>query len=88
MAKGYTIANENIDFDLLRKSYFSATSFDQRFNWGDLDLIFNVVCLHPDRFPGINFQKDEVKTQEAYIQRWVKGYHNAVMNLPSTRTAV
>ena len=87
MAKGYTIANENIDFDLLRKSYFSAKSFDQRFNWGDLDLIFNVVCLHPDRFPGINFQKDEVKTQEAYIQRWVKGYHNAVMNLPSTRTA-
>ena len=42
MAKGYTIANENIDFDLLRKSYFSAKSFDQRFNWGDLDLILKL----------------------------------------------
>ena len=81
----YTIANESLNFEMLRRVYTYAKSLCPGIDWTDLDYIFNVACAHQDRFPGINLKGNQ--TPELYIERWVKGYYDAVNNPPSQRIA-
>ena len=83
----YTIANETFDVGQLRRIYLYAKSqySDMNFKWGDLDLIFKIACEHKDRFPSINLQGTQ--SPENYIERWVKGYYDAINNPPSGRIA-
>ncbi len=81
----YTIANENIDAALLRTYYSNAKNTHNLVNSTDLDFIFEIALDNRDRFPGINAAG--VQSPETYIDRWVKGYCDAIENNPSKRTA-
>ncbi len=81
----YTITNTNFNNEQLRRVFTYAKRLNPQIDWGDLDKIFEVALNNSDRFPGINLQGNQ--TPEAYIERWVKGYHDAVLNPPSLRTA-
>ncbi len=81
----YSIANERISDIQLQQYYSSAKAEFPTMSWADLDLIFSVALAHRDRFPGINLTG--MQTPSFYIERWVKGYVDAMSNLPSGRTA-
>lgn len=81
----YTIAYENLNLSVLEAAYTHAKSLCPLRDWGDLDFIFDIACHNPDRFPGIHLQG--IQTPEFYIERWVKGYYDAVNNPPSKRIA-
>lgn len=53
--------------------------------FGDLDKIFWVMLNHRDRFPGVVISGENVL--QFYLERWVKGYCDAMSNLPSKRIA-
>lgn len=52
---------------------------------GDLRFIFKVALNDMSLFPNINLV--EGATYKDYIERWVRGYQEAMLNLPSERTA-
>lgn len=83
----YTIANERISDGQLQQLYSAAKAgfLFLSVDWTDLDLIFAVALQHRDRFPGINLTG--AQSPRLYIDRWVKGYVDAVKNPPSGRTA-
>lgn len=81
----YTISGSDLNLERLSAAYARAKALCPPCDWVDLDCIFDVACHHPDRFPGINLQG--IQTPEAYIERWVKGYYDAINNPPSKRTA-
>ena len=81
----YTIANQHIDTNMLRRVFAYAKKLYPQIDWIELDQIFEVALNNTDRFPGINLTGNQ--SPEAYIERWVKGYHDAVLNPPSSRTA-
>lgn len=81
----YTIANRNVNYEKLKDSYAQAKSNLPFFDWSDLDKIFEIAINNPDRFPGIKLPGNQ--TPAAYIERWVKGYYDAINNPPSLRTA-
>lgn len=81
----YTIANERISGKQLQQYYAAAKAGYRSVNWTDLDLIFAIALEHRDRFPGINLTG--MQSPKFYIERWVKGYVDAVNNPPSGRTA-
>ncbi len=81
----YTISNEHFDQEALRKIYAYAKKLHITTPTPDLDMIFNVAVENSDRFPGINITCE--KTPENYIDRWVKGYIDAINNPPSKRNA-
>lgn len=81
----YTIATLNVAEDKLRRDYQLSKRFNHISDWTDLDLIFEVAINNRDRFPGINLTGDQ--NPQLYINRWVKGYCDAVNNPPSMRTA-
>lgn len=81
----YTIAGTELNRDLLEKAFADAKKPYTDMDWTDLDFIFQIACEHPDRFPNINLQG--AQTPAAYIERWVKRYHDAMKNPPSRRTA-
>jgi hypothetical protein len=81
----YTIANERISREQLQQYYSAAKAGYRSVTWTDLDLIFAIAEEHRDRFPGINLTG--MQSPRLYIERWVKGYVDAVNNPPSGRTA-
>lgn len=81
----YTIASENFSHDALRRYYTYAKELCRLQDGGDLDYIFNVALDNPDRFPGINLTV--TRNAQNYLERWVKGYYDAINNPPSRRTA-
>lgn len=79
----YTIENKKWTQNDLKDYYKTAkTKFNFHF-WDDLDIIFNTALKSPGLFPGIN----GVNTVKDYIERWVKSYYDATLNLPSQRIA-
>lgn len=81
----YTIATLNVSENSLRNDYQLAKQSNHLTNYNELDLIFNVAVNNRDRFPAINLVGDQ--NPQIYINRWVKGYCDAVNNPPSLRTA-
>lgn len=81
----YTIANENFTPEEIQAAYLNAKSQYGLPENCDLDYILEVAISNPDRFPGINITG--AKSISAYIERWVKGYSDAINNPPSLRTA-
>jgi hypothetical protein len=81
----YTIANQEFDEAALRTIYVETKQLDPKFNWKDLDCIFEIALKNKDRFPTINLQNKQ--NYKLYIERWVKGYYDAVNNPPSKRKA-
>lgn len=81
----YTIATLRIDEDSLRAWYISETRRYRDVDWTDLNRIFEVALTQRDRFPGINLQG--ANNPQLYIEKWVKGYVDAISNPPSKRTA-
>lgn len=79
----YTIENKNWTENDLKNYYNAAKAKLTSDSWDDLDIIFNTALKSPGLFPGIN----GVNTVEDYIERWVKSYHDASLNLPSQRIA-
>ena len=51
----------------------------------DLEYIFNIAIQNMTLFPNINLV--EGATYSDYIERWIRGYEEAMLNLPSERTA-
>lgn len=73
----YTIENKKWTQNDLKDYYKTAkTKFNFHF-WDDLDIIFNTALKSPGLFPGIN----GVNTVKDYIERWVKSYYDATLNL-------
>lgn len=81
----YTITNELINNAQLQVLYNNAKHGLEMESWANLDLIFTVALNNRDRFPGINLTGQQTPT--LYIERWVKGYVDAIHNPPSLRTA-
>ncbi len=81
----YTIANETLNYDSLKLIYSYAKTLCPQTDWTDLDYIFDVTYHHQDRFPGINLQGEQ--NIQLYMERWVKGYYDAINNPPSLRIA-
>lgn len=81
----YTIATERIGNEQLRQYYIAAKHDYRSGIFTDLDLIFEIALQHRDRFPGINLTG--MQSPRLYIERWVKGYVDAINNPPSLRTA-
>ena len=81
----YTISNQNITSDELKKLYKSSKDKYKNFTWNSLDVIFNVASNNTNLFPPINLGSQA--TNEAYIERWVHSYYESMNNLPSKRTA-
>lgn len=81
----YTIATERFDENALRRYYAYSKALYGLTHHTDLDLIFDIAIVNPDRFPGIALTVE--KTPRNYIDRWVKSYYDAVNNPPSRRTA-
>lgn len=79
----YTIENKNWTENDLRIYYNEAKDKLNLDSWDDLDIIFNTALKSPGLFPGIH----GVNTVQGYIERWVKSYHDATLNLPSQRIA-
>ena len=52
---------------------------------GDLRYIFKIALNNMSLFPNINLV--EGATYKDYIERWIHGYNEALINLPSSRTA-
>lgn len=80
----YTIADLQTPVVEL-ESYYRDAKRSHRFDFSELDQVFQIVLTHRDRFPGINIPGNP--TIEEYISRWVAGYVMAKNNLPSTRIA-
>ena len=81
----YTIANEDCVIETLREYYRIASNMYAIDSTTDLDYIFNIALNNPDRFPAIFITTQ--KTPQNYIDRWVKGYYDALKNPPSKRIA-
>ena len=81
----YTIAEEPISKDELRRLYSYFITLNKYFNHTDLDYIFNIAIENPDYFPGINVSND--RTPRNYINRWIRNYFDSLNNPPSKRTA-
>lgn len=81
----YTIADEQISKEELQEFYDVAKAGFRSVTWTDLDLIFAIALRQTDRFPGINLTG--IQSPKLYMERWVKGYVDAINNLPSKRTA-
>lgn len=81
----YTIADEVIDKDVLRKYFKAAKKTYGLADKSDLDYVLEVALKDKQHFPGIN--SSECNTQETYIDRWVKGYCDAMNNKPRQRVA-
>ena len=83
----YNIANLEVsDSKLLQ--YYNDVKQLQDINGemlGDLDKIFQVMLTHRDRFPGVVISGENIP--QFYLERWVKGYCEAMSNLPSKRIA-
>lgn len=80
----YTVANDSFDEEAFRRYYKYAKELVHMADGTDLDYVFNVALQSPDRFPSITLNS---KKPQAYFERWVKNYHDAVNNRPSLRTA-
>ena len=83
----YTIANLEVsDSELLNYYNIAKTipEVDERV-FNDLDQIFQVMLVNRDRFPGVII--GEAENPQLYLERWVKGYCDAMNNLPSQRIA-
>ena len=81
----YTITNEQVSREQLRQFYNAAKAGFRSVTWTDLDLIFDIALHNKDKFPGINLTG--MQSPKLYIERWVKGYVDAINNPPSARTA-
>lgn len=81
----YTIANSSVPAEILLTYYASAKTTDGLSGSTDLDYIFSVAEQERSLFPGINLTG--TLNAENYLIRWVKGYTDAMNNLPSLRTA-
>lgn len=81
----YTIANSNISVEQLQTYYAEAKCNNQLANTTDLDFIFGIATHNMDRFPGINITG--IQSPRLYLDRWVRGYCEAINNPPSHRTA-
>ena len=80
---GYTIANLPIATANLQALYMEAKTVNNLTGVSELDYIFTVASRDTSLFPGIS----RVTTPQAYLNRWVKNYLDAMNNLPSQRTA-
>ena len=81
----YSICEFALSNEELTQYYTDAKANYPLENFGDLDLIFSVALANRDRFPSINLTG--IRNPRTYLERWVKGYYDAVHNLPSTRIA-
>lgn len=81
----YTIADKNFDEEILKQAYIHAKAPYSKTDWTDLDLIFQVACKNPKYFPNVNLPG--IQSPKLYMERWVKGYLDAINNPPSGRTA-
>ncbi len=82
----YTIANEtSLPTERLRQIYNAVKAGVVHFSYEDLDTIFEIALRNRDLFPGINLAG--TNTPEAYIERWVAEYRNAIVNPPHSRIA-
>lgn len=80
----------------LRSAYFSektsisSTTGDYpRFDFSNLDCIFEVACKNKKLFPSINIDKGtpDDALVSSYLHRWILSYCNAMATLPSNRIA-
>lgn len=78
----YTISDLKTPVAKLEQYYRDAKR-SHRFDFSELDQVFQIVMVHRDRFPGINIPAHP--TIAEYISRWVASYVMAKNSLPSTR---
>lgn len=85
----YTIADEPQQvFDKIKKIYQSKKNQYSEFDFTDLDIIFEIACSRPDRFPAVNMQGTTLCRPEKYIERWIRSYYKAMTtHLPSKKIA-
>ena len=81
--KGYSIATLSISNNELINMYSIAISQYKGFVWNDLLYIFKVAMEDRSLFPGVR----GAKYPQDYMNKWVKGYVDAMTNMPSARTA-
>lgn len=79
----YDINATTLSKDELRFLFNDAINQYSNFDWHDLRLIFEVAIDALGNFPNINSTVDE----QTYINKWVKGYYDAMNNIPSQRIA-
>ena len=81
----YTIADEDVNIDKLQEAYANSKRLYESSDFSDLDIIFDLACSKIDLFPSINLSNNQ--TLDGYMARWVKNYHDAKTNPPSTRSS-
>lgn len=83
----YSIADLDIsNCELLHYYYIAKEIQNVDMSWfGDLDKIFSVMLVNRDRFPGVVVSGEN--NPQFYLERWVKGYCDAMNCLPSRRIA-
>lgn len=82
----YTIATETtLTDERLRQIYNTVKAGAIHFSYDELDTIFEIALNNRGLFPGINLAG--AKNPEAYIERWVAEYRNAIINPPHSRVA-
>lgn len=82
---GYSIAKSTLSSEILQTYYTAAKAENNLTENTDLDIIFTVVVEQREFFPGLKVTG--TKNEQNYINRWVKGYSDAMSNLPSNRIA-
>lgn len=82
----YTIAAEAaLSDEFLRHIYRTVKASKVHFSYDELDTIFEIALKNRSLFPGINLAG--VNTPDAYIERWVGEYRNAIINYPHSHIA-
>ena len=82
----YTIATETaLTDERLRQIYNTVKAGIIHFSYDELDTIFEIALNNRSLFPGINLAG--ANNPEAYIERWVGEYRNAIINPPHSRVA-
>lgn len=78
-----TLGDFNVSNEILRQGFISLT--DNNIALNDLKLIFDVGLSDLSLFPNINL--NDTATYMDYLKKWIKGYTDSSLNLPSNRKA-
>lgn len=76
-----TLTDFNVPIEAIQEEFYQICKPGTQYS--DLCYIFNIALNDTTRFPQIN----SVTNYKEYIHRWVKGYYDAMNNLPSQRIA-
>jgi hypothetical protein len=81
----YSISQFNFSDDQILEIYEATKESYADFDFGDLDVIFSICLNSKQLFPSISLP--ESRSNSDYIKKWVKGYFDAQIGLPSRKLA-